>query len=371
MLQQTQVDRVVPFFLRWIERFPTLRSLADADEAEVLKLWEGLGYYSRCRNLLRAARAIDTTLGGRIPEDSGSLRSLPGIGPYTAGAISSIAFNRSATAVDANARRVASRIRGREFRNDREVSDFLADFIPDGDARSFNQAIMDLGALVCTPVRPSCEICPVAATCKGRANARTPKRAAVARKKRTTENAVAAIVLDDDRVLLRRRPDSGLWAGMTEFPWEPLGADDTPDSAALRIASSYCPDPTVIGRIGPVSHAFTTHRIRLTGVLLRREHGKSNEISPSGSGVWIPLAELRNETLPAGAGKLRDILAEKDFSRVYDTRIPIAQKEGDSREPDPGNNPEQTQYPEVPVRTASARTSRRNPRCGPLGAERP
>jgi A/G-specific adenine glycosylase len=173
MLQQTRVDTVIPYFNRFVERFPTVRDLAEAPEEDVLKLWEGLGYYSRARNLQAAAREVTERYGGKIPDDKEAVSGLKGVGPYTAGAILSIAFNRPEPAVDGNVMRVLSRY----FCIDEDIArpatrirmeGLARELIPEGAAGDFNQALMELGALVCTPRSPHCLICPVMEHCAGR-----------------------------------------------------------------------------------------------------------------------------------------------------------------------------------------------------------
>lgn len=173
MLQQTQMERAVAYFERWIERFPDLESLARASEDEVLRLWEGLGYYNRARSLLAAARDLVRLHGGMIPAEGEALRSLPGIGPYTAGAVLSVAFNRPEPAVDANVERVLARLVNLELPpSDARAKAFLRDtarsLIPPGRARDFNQALMELGALVCLPRAPRCGQCPWQEACVAR-----------------------------------------------------------------------------------------------------------------------------------------------------------------------------------------------------------
>jgi A/G-specific adenine glycosylase len=155
MLQQTQVNTVIPYFERWMIRFPDIRALADADEQEVLSLWEGLGYYSRARSLHRAARQVMADFNGRLPDSSRSLQELPGIGPYTGAAIASIAFGENAAAVDGNVRRVFSRLFNirvpvRSTEGEQQVRELTEENLPHGKAGDYNQALMDLGATICT-----------------------------------------------------------------------------------------------------------------------------------------------------------------------------------------------------------------------------
>lgn len=228
MLQQTRVDTVIPYFERFIAKFPTATALADAPEEEVLKAWEGLGYYSRARNLQFAAREIKEQYAGELPNDKAAISGLKGIGPYTAGAIMSIAFNQPEPAVDGNVMRVLSRY----FRLHEDIAKpstrphiehIARELIPSGHAMDFNQALMELGALVCTPKSPACLLCPVMAHCAGRiageeqllpikTKAKPPK----------PELRYAALIEGSGqyagKLLIRKRPDSGLLARMWELP---------------------------------------------------------------------------------------------------------------------------------------------------------
>lgn len=240
MLQQTRVDTVIPYFHRFIERFPTIRDLAEAPEEDVLKCWEGLGYYSRARNLQAAARQVVERHGGVVPDNKADVSALKGVGPYTAGAIMSIAFNRPEPAVDGNVMRVLSRY----FLIEEDImktgtrtlmEDLAAELIPEGRAADFNQALMELGALVCTPKSPQCLICPVMARCAGRlagAEERLPVKSKA--KPPRPEYRLVALVESDGalagRVLVRRRPDTGLLARMWELPHIP--ADAVPGEGA-------------------------------------------------------------------------------------------------------------------------------------------
>ncbi|RRJ63800.1 A/G-specific adenine glycosylase [Paenibacillus oralis] len=240
MLQQTRVDTVIPYFQRFIERFPTIRDLAEAPEEDVLKCWEGLGYYSRARNLQAAARQVVERHGGVVPDNKADVSALKGVGPYTAGAIMSIAFNRPEPAVDGNVMRVLSRY----FLIEEDImktgtrtlmEELAAELIPEGRAADFNQALMELGALVCTRKSPQCLICPVMARCAGRlagAEERLPVKSKA--KPPRPEYRLVALVEGGGalagRVLVRRRPDTGLLARMWELPHIP--ADAVPGEGA-------------------------------------------------------------------------------------------------------------------------------------------
>ncbi|MBO7743719.1 A/G-specific adenine glycosylase, partial [Paenibacillus sp. MWE-103] len=228
MLQQTRVDTVIPYYERFMAKFPTAAALAEAPEPEVLKCWEGLGYYSRARNLQAGAKEVVARHGGAVPDDRDAVAALRGVGPYTTGAIMSIAFNRPEPAVDGNVMRVLSRY----FCLEEDIAKpstrvgiekLAASLIPEGAAGDFNQALMELGALVCTPKSPGCLTCPVMRHCEGRmagkehelpvkSKAKPPRR----------ETRIAALVAGSGanagKLLVRRRPDSGLLAQMWELP---------------------------------------------------------------------------------------------------------------------------------------------------------
>ncbi|MBO2945300.1 A/G-specific adenine glycosylase [Paenibacillus sp. F411] len=228
MLQQTRVDTVIPYFNRFIEKFPTVEALADAPEDEVLKCWEGLGYYSRARNLQYAARQIRDQYGGIMPSGKEEVASLKGVGPYTAGAIRSIAFNVPAPAVDGNVMRVLSRY----FLIEEDImktgtrklmEELVLQLIPEGRASDFNQGLMELGALVCTPKSPKCLTCPVMVHCRGRIEGMEDKLPVKAKAKPPRqEYRLTAIIegsgVESGKVLIRKRPSTGLLAGMWELP---------------------------------------------------------------------------------------------------------------------------------------------------------
>ncbi|NBD23762.1 A/G-specific adenine glycosylase [Paenibacillus glycinis] len=244
MLQQTRVDTVIPYYERFMEKFPTAAALATAPEPEVLKCWEGLGYYSRARNLQAGAREVLARHGGVLPDDRDAVAALRGVGPYTTGAIMSIAFNRPEPAVDGNVMRVLSRYFCLEDDIAKPstrigIEKLAASLIPEGAAGDFNQALMELGALVCTPKSPGCLTCPVMMHCEGRmagkehtlpikTKAKPPRR----------ETRIAALISGSGehagKLLARRRPDSGLLAQMWELPHVLAPESDAPAPAAKR-----------------------------------------------------------------------------------------------------------------------------------------
>lgn len=224
MLQQTTVATVIPYFHRFVRRFPTLATLAAAPLQKVLELWSGLGYYARARNLHRAAQILVRDHGGRMPRTREAVESLPGVGPYTAGAVLSFAFDQRAALVDGNVIRVLARVYG--VRENTKAAPVLKRLwalatvlTPPGGARHYNSALMDLGATVCRPAAPDCARCPLTKDCWARRNGRVadlPRTGADPAKKQLYWHA--ALIEKDGRWFLRRRPPAGLYAGLWEFP---------------------------------------------------------------------------------------------------------------------------------------------------------
>ena len=270
MLQQTRVDTVIPYYTRFLERFPDVASLASADLEDVYTLWTGLGYYSRARNLHGAAQSVVTDWSGKLPDRAESLRELKGIGRYTAGALASIAFDREEALVDGNVIRVLSRFLDiREDVGESQVVEYFwrlaAAIVVGKRPGDLNQALMELGATVCTPRSPACADCPLARPCAGRA-AGDP--AALPRKKKRTRvrkvEAVAAWIERRGRVLAVRRPEGGLLGGLWELPGGELEAGESPDEGLHR-----CLGEAVGLRVGgleatgEVEHLFSHRRLRL------------------------------------------------------------------------------------------------------------
>ncbi|RKP48807.1 A/G-specific adenine glycosylase [Cohnella endophytica] len=290
MLQQTRVDTVIPYFNRFVHRFPSLTELALAPEEDVLKHWEGLGYYSRARNLQSAAREVVSEYGGRVPSDKRQVSGLKGVGPYTTGAILSIAYNQPEPAVDGNVMRVLSRYFCLEDDIARpatriRMETLAQSLIPEGEAADFNQALMELGALVCTPKSPSCGECPVRTMCLGRLEGRERELPVKTKAKKARDVYRFAALLEGKgenagKVLVRRRPETGLLAKMWELPhievpdavaWESLaegkiGLEKALANEGLRIHA----DERVIGE---AQHIFThlVWKIRVLSATVKDE----------------------------------------------------------------------------------------------------
>jgi A/G-specific adenine glycosylase len=224
MLQQTRVETVIPYFEKWMKLFPDMKTLANAKERDVLNAWEGLGYYTRARNLHNAAKIIASDFNGKLPRDLEALRSLPGIGRYTVGAVASIAFQMDEPTLDGNIRRVLSRLYDlTEYADsaagEKTLWDLAAKNLPKGRAGDYNQALMELGATVCLPKNPRCSLCPLMKLCKARANGTQEMRPVLKPKKQIPQHIhAAAVIVERARVLLSQRPENGLLGGMWEFP---------------------------------------------------------------------------------------------------------------------------------------------------------
>ncbi|THE12854.1 A/G-specific adenine glycosylase [Bacillus timonensis] len=225
MLQQTRVDTVIPYFENFISKFPTIEALADADEEKVLKAWEGLGYYSRVRNLHAAVKEVAQEYGGKVPNTVEEISSLKGVGPYTTGAILSIAYGVPEPAVDGNVMRVLSRILSvwddiAKPKTRQLFEDIVRELISKENPSAFNQALMELGALICVPGNPACLLCPVREHCKAFAEGVQKELPVKSKKKAPTAVSMAAVVLQDEegRLIIHKRPEKGLLANLWEFP---------------------------------------------------------------------------------------------------------------------------------------------------------
>ena len=270
MLQQTQVETVIPYFERWMRRFPTLASLAEAQLGDVLSMWEGLGYYSRARNLHTAAQMIVEHYAGKLPETVEALRKLPGIGRYTAGAIASIAFGKDEPALDANIRRVLARlfnvdVPARSPQGERRLWELAEIHLPAGRAGDYNQALMDLGALICTPRAPNCPACPLGEKCEALRLGVQENRPVLAKKAPVPHYTVAAAVIRrDEQVLITQRPVKGLLGGLWEFPGGKMQPGESLAECLQReICEELATDVLVGNGLGVYKHAYTHFRVTL------------------------------------------------------------------------------------------------------------
>jgi len=270
MLQQTRVDTAIPYYHRFLERFPTVRALAGADPEDVLKAWEGLGYYGRARNLHRAAGEVIARHGGCLPDAPAALRALPGFGPYMTGAVASIAFGRPEPVVDGNVIRVLTRLFAigavpTETPTRKRLWRLARRLVPRDGAGDFNQALMELGATVCTPRAPRCDACPLAAPCRARALGEPESFPAKGAARIVPHHDIAVgVVVRDGRLLLVRRPASGLLGGLWEFPGGRVGEGESPEAAVARqLRDRFGLPVRPLAPLAPVPHAFTHRKVTL------------------------------------------------------------------------------------------------------------
>jgi A/G-specific adenine glycosylase len=282
MLQQTQVDTVVPYYHRFLKRFPSIQALASASLEEVLKVWEGMGYYARARHLHQAARQLVTANGGRLPEQFDELQRLPGVGAYTAGAIASLAFGQRAAAVDGNTRRVLCRVFA--IREDvtrsatkRRLQELAMTLLPPKQPGRFNEALIELGATVCTPRAPSCDRCPLADMCQAYAEGEQ-EALPVRRPRRQTPHynvAAAVTVRDDGAVLVAQRNVDDMLGGLWEFPGGKCeDGEALPACLAREMREELGVEVEVGVPVTVVEHAYTHFRITLHAFLCRLREGR-------------------------------------------------------------------------------------------------
>jgi A/G-specific adenine glycosylase len=307
MLQQTRVDAVIPYYLRFLERFPTLEALAEADVAEVLKSWEGLGYYRRARALREGAVRIVAM--GRWPESAEGLRAIPGIGPYTAGAIASIAFGERAPVVDGNIRRVWARVFGLEEVHSAEAQRKLwalsDEAVLHGSPGEVNQALMELGATLCSPGAPNCAECPMRAFClsfqDGHAGARPLPRA---KRPVPTYEVAVGLLWVRGRFFVQRRPEEGLLGGLWELPGGKLREGETPEEALVReLKEETGAAVRITGALRPVRHAYSHFRVVLHPFHCAPTEGTRPPRSGP-SGRWLRADEIASLPFPAATLKI-------------------------------------------------------------------
>jgi len=307
MLQQTTVKAVIPYFEKFARQWPTISDLAAADEESVLQAWAGLGYYSRARNLHACAIAIVSDYAGRFPSEESELGKLPGIGPYTAAAIASIAFDEPATPVDGNVERVVARLFAIEQALPQakpRLKELARSLTPATRCGDFAQAMMDLGATICTPRRPSCLMCPLKSQCVAQATgiaARLPVRSI--KPDRPVRRGIAFVALSEDgSLLLRQRPDTGLLARMLEAPSTEWLDEQLPANQALRTAPIRADWWSVPGT---VVHTFTHFRLEIE--VYRAVVPKDAALTfwaDANRCRWVPRGDLERQALPSVMRKI-------------------------------------------------------------------
>jgi len=292
MLQQTQVDTVIPYYQRFLKTFPTVATLAKAGLSRVLKIWEGLGYYSRARHLHQAAKRIIEEFNGRIPDRLDELLSLPGIGRYTAGAILSIAYNKEAPILDGNVKRVLSRLYAvatplGQAKTEKLLWTLSESLIPKGHAGSFNEALMDLGATVCTPNDPCCSLCPLRSLCRAKAIGNPERYPTITKKKKIPQvNGVSAVIVRDGKVLLHQRPPKGFSGGLWEFPnWRAQGEKNLRHRLAKWIKEEKNLSVAVKDRIGIFEQTYSHFKLTLHVY-------QCQALDEEDSGRWVGIRNL-------------------------------------------------------------------------------
>jgi len=322
MLQQTRVETVRGYYRRWLERFPTLETLAAAPLDEVLRAWEGLGYYSRARNLHRAAREVAARYRGCVPDEPAGFRALPGVGRYTAGAVMSIAFGRAEPIVDGNVRRVFARLTDDPDPAEPELWSLAAALVPGDRPGDLNQALMELGATVCTPRSPRCEACPIQERCGAFAAGTQDSRPARKARAAVPREAVGVAVVEREGAwLLARRNAEGRLGGMWEFPGTLRRAGESAADAAVRGARDGMgirAEP--LAEIGAVEHQFTHVRVGYSAVRCgTADEGRPDPAGPWDACVWARPDELRGFALPVAQRRIASLAAERTlFDAVRD-----------------------------------------------------
>lgn len=332
MAQQTRLETVADYFVRWMARFPTVEALAAADQQDVLSVWQGLGYYARARNLHKAAQVVVAEHGGELPRDRAALLKLPGIGEYTAGAILSMAFAQPEPVLDGNVKRVLSRLADVAEPVDERatvkrmwgMARELVEAAPEGSAGALNEALMEFGAKLCTPSSPQCLICPLRDVCVAAENGTQRERPVMLPKKKTPHFDVAAgVVWQGDpfvsKVLIAQRPQDGMLGGLWEFPGGKMEETDADLVACLRreLVEELAINVEVGEQIAVVKHAYTHFKITLVAFHARFVGGSKGNADPLAIGCadwrWVEFDEVDDFPFPVTD---RKVIAELQSSKV-------------------------------------------------------
>ena len=310
LLQQTQTATVIPYYERFLARFPTVRALASARLDDVLKVWEGAGYYARARNLHRAAKEIVARFDGRIPSTVEELLALPGVGRYTAGAIASIAFNRDASVLDGNVTRVLCRYfkiasDPKSTQTQKHLWELAGTWLPRGRAGDFNQALMELGATVCTPRHPQCVVCPLKHGCLARRlNMQDTLPTKRAKKKLPHHEIAVGVVWKRGKILIAQRPAEKLLGGLWEFPGGHRERSETLEECVAREVCEELGIKIAVGeKFATINHAYSHFKITLHAFHCRWASGCPRAIGCA-AWKWITPRELARYAFPAANRKI-------------------------------------------------------------------
>lgn len=323
MLQQTQVDTVIPYYRRFLKNFPTVHDLANAPQDHILKAWEGLGYYARARNLHKAAKAISEQHNGTVPNTYDTLKSLPGFGPYTTAAVLSIAYNKDHAVLDGNVIRVLTRL----FDTHEDVTqtsvkkqlwELAETLLVKGQAGDYNQAVMELGATVCTPKNPACNTCPLTPYCQAHKTGTQEQLPIKAKKKPRPHHTLGAgIVWHNNKVLITQRPQNGLLGGLWEFPAGTQQPKETLQEACIRgIKETVDIDITIQDRFRTVKHAFTHFSITIHAFQCQYQTGKTQTLACDNF-AWVTLSELADYAFSRTSRKLADFLQQTTQTDLF------------------------------------------------------
>jgi A/G-specific adenine glycosylase len=318
MLQQTRVATAIPYYERFLKRFPTIGHLARARLDTVLKLWEGLGYYSRARNLHKAAKEIVTRFQGRVPRTRDELLTLPGIGRYTAGAVASIAFGQRAPLVDGNVERVLCRVfrihgSPKDAAIKKRIWSLAEDLLPDDQVGRFNQGLMELGSEICTPRSPNCQECPLARLCEAnRHNEQESLPTRTAKKPLPSHAVVVGVIYRNGRILIDKRQPKGLLGGLWEFPGGKVKPGESLESALHREIREELDIEIEVGRrIATVQHTYTHFHIEIHAFECEHRKGEPRPIACADL-KWVRASDLTRYAFPAANKKIIEILRRRD-----------------------------------------------------------
>ncbi len=317
MLQQTRVDQATPYYERFISTFPTVEDLAEADQQEVLKVWEGLGYYSRARHLHAAAKLVVDEFNGKVPDTWEEINKLKGVGPYTASAVLSIAYQKPHAVVDGNVIRVLSRYFGieddvRSSATKNTIQDYADDLIPDDRPGDFNQALMELGAMVCSPSNPDCTECPLQTNCVAFKTVKTEEipYKSPSKKRPHHQIGVGIIMNDDNEVLIALRPNDAMLGGLWEFPGGKQKADEEMEETVKReLNEELGVDVSINKPFMKLDHAYSHFKITMHAYLCVLEDG-TPEPNSSQEVRWISIDELENYPFPKANRRLTEKLMD-------------------------------------------------------------
>ena len=317
MLQQTQMERGVRYFQRWMERFPDVAAVAAAPEEDILQAWEGLGYYRRARFVQAAAKVMMERHNGNVPDSEKALAALPGLGSYTVAAILSIAFNQDVLCVDANVERVCSRLLDldeapRRKKAARIIAEQAMRVLPRGNARLYNQALMELGALVCGKA-PRCTECPVLQFCESRRRGVERERPVPEEKAATVDvRGAYGVLVRNNRVFLAKRPKHGLWGGLWEFPGAVCATGESPELAVKRVfRDNFKVHVNIVTPLGTVRHSYTNHKLEAAFFRVECTAEEWEYLLAHGEGTALLPADISNVAMPAHHRKLAARYFEK------------------------------------------------------------